>query len=77
MRGRVEVTQGGRHLRTEGPGEFFGEIGLLRSVPRTATVTAAEDTDLVSLTREDFLGAVQGTEASMAAAYEIVTGRLG
>ena len=77
VRGRVEVTQGVRHLRTEGPGEFFGEIGLLRSVPRTATVTATEDTELVSLTREDFLGAVQGTEASMVAAYEIVTGRLG
>ena len=40
-------------------------------------MTATEDTDLVSLTREDFLSAVQGTEASMVAAYEIVTGRLG
>ena len=77
VRGRVEVTQGGRHLRVEGPGEFFGEIGLLRDVPRTATVTALEDTELVSLTREDFLGAVQGTDASMAAAYDIVTSRLG
>ena len=32
---------------------------------------------LVSLTREDFLGAVHGTDASMAAAYDIVTSRLG
>jgi predicted MFS family arabinose efflux permease len=77
VRGQVEVTQGVQHLRTEGPGDFFGEIGLLRSVPRTATVTATEATELVSLTRDDFLGAVQGTEASMVAAYEIVTGRLG
>jgi CRP-like cAMP-binding protein len=77
VRGSVEVTQDGRHLRVEGPGEFFGEIGLLRDVPRTATVTALEDTDLVSLTREDFLGAVHGTDASMAAAYDIVTSRLG
>ena len=68
---------GGRPLRVEGPGEFFGEIGLLRNVPRTATVTAVEDTELVSLFREDFLGAVQGTDASMAAAYDIVTSRLG
>ena len=75
--GRVEVTQDGRTLRVEGPGEFFGEIGLLRDVPRTATVTALDDCELVSLTREDFLGAVQGTDASMAAAYDIVTSRLG
>jgi hypothetical protein len=75
--GRVEVTQDGRALRVEGPGEFFGEIGLLRDVPRTATVTAVEDTELVSLFREDFLSAVQGTDASMAAAYDIVTSRLG
>lgn len=75
--GRVEVTQGDQHLRVEGPGEFFGEIGLLRDVPRTATVTALEDVETLSLTREDFLGAVHGTDASMAAAYDIVTSRLG
>ena len=49
--GLVEVTQGDRVLRREGPGEFFGEIGLLRDVPRTATVTAVEDTVLRSLDR--------------------------
>ena len=76
-RGLVEVSQGERHIRFEGPGEFFGEIGLLRDVPRTATVTAVEDTELVSLTCKQFLGAVRGTDASLLAAYEIVTSRLG
>ena len=75
--GRVEVTQDGTHLRTEGPGEFFGEIGLLRNVARTATVTALDQVEMVSLTREDFLGAVLGTDASTAAAYDVVTSRLG
>ena len=75
--GRVEVTQDGRHLRFEGPGDFFGEIGLLRDVPRTATVTAVEDTELLSLAREPFLDAVRGTDESLTAADDIVARRLG
>ena len=75
--GRVEVTQNGEHLRFEGPGEFFGEIGLLRDVPRTATVTAVEDTTLYSLARDDFLDAVLGVDESLAAADDVVMRRLG
>jgi CRP-like cAMP-binding protein len=37
--GEAEVTMGGRHVRTVGPGEFFGEIALIAGVSRTATVT--------------------------------------
>jgi MFS family permease len=74
--GRVEVTQNGEHVRFEGPGEFFGEIGLLRDVPRTATVTAVEDTTLYSLAREDFLDAVLGVDESLAAADDVVMRRL-
>ena len=74
--GRVEVTRAGEVLREEGPGEFFGEIGLLRDVPRTATVTATEDTDLVTVARDDFLDAVAGAEESLAVANEVVSRRL-
>ena len=40
-------------------------------------MTALEDCELLTLTGGDFLGAVHGTDASMAAAYDIVTARMG
>ena len=74
--GLVEVTHDGVVLRQEGPGEFFGEIGLLRDVPRTATVTAVEDTVLMVLARDDFLAAVTGTGDAFRAADDVVSFRL-
>ncbi|WP_028637642.1 MFS transporter [Nocardioides sp. URHA0032] len=76
LSGRVEVTRDGALLRTEGPGEYVGEIGLLRDVPRTATVTATEDTVLLRLDRTDFLTAVTGTPAATRAADAVVADRL-
>ncbi len=43
------------YLRTMGPGEVFGEIGLMRSSPRTATVVAATDGRLLALDGTTFL----------------------
>jgi MFS family permease len=74
--GLVEVTQGDRVLRREGPGEFFGEIGLLRDVPRTATITAVEDTVLQALDRDIFLDAVTGQNDARMAADDVISRRL-
>ena len=57
--GQFAVDIAGRRQAELGPGDFFGEIALLREVPRTATVTALGDGKLQSLTQEDFVPAVR------------------
>jgi CRP-like cAMP-binding protein len=57
--GKAEVSIGGRKKTTLGPGEFFGEIALLDGGPRTATVTAVTDIDLLGLTEWVFRGLMQ------------------
>ncbi|HSV39763.1 MAG TPA: MFS transporter [Nocardioidaceae bacterium] len=74
--GGVDVTQDGALLRHESRGEHFGEIGLLRDVPRTATVAATEETVLLTLSRANFLGALAGSDESKVAADDIISRRL-
>lgn len=75
--GELEVSVDGGPPKVAGPGGSFGEIALLRDIPRTATVTARTDADLFALEREDFLGAVTGHAGSREAADAVVGSHLG
>jgi CRP-like cAMP-binding protein len=75
-RGDVEVAMDGHPHHQEGPGTGIGEIALLRSIPRTATVTALDDVEAWSIDCETFLEAVTGHEGSAAAARAVVESRL-
>ena len=51
--GQAEVTRGGEHVADLGPGDFFGEMGLLERTLRNATVTAKTPMRLVTLSGWD------------------------
>ena len=74
--GEVEVVSLGEEVATLGSGDHFGEIALLRDVPRTATVRAKSDVELYALERDEFLSAVTGHPASAEAADAVVASRL-
>jgi len=58
--GEAEVIGEGRMVATLEPGQAFGEIALLRQVPRTATVRAATPLRLQALASAHFLPVVTG-----------------
>jgi MFS family permease len=77
LKGDVEVQADGERPRVLREGDSFGEIALLRDVPRTATVTARSPVELLVIEREPFLAAVTGHPESAAAAHAVAAARLG
>jgi CRP-like cAMP-binding protein len=75
-RGSVEVLVDGEHVREEGPGGFFGEIALLRAVPRTATVRAIGETELLALDSDEFIAGVTGNPRAVNAADAVIDERI-
>ena len=75
--GEAEVEIDGRVTGHLGPGDGFGEIALLRDVPRTATVRATSPVELAVLERREFVAAVTGHRESAAVAECLVEQRVG
>ena len=73
--GWARAHKGNEQLSKMGPGESFGEIALLRRIPRTATVTAISHLEVKILAREEFLAAVTGNPESMQSADEVISTR--
>ena len=74
--GTVEVAPAEGSARQLGPGDHFGEIALLRDVPRTATIVATTDVELLELPGEEFVAAVSGNADVLRAADAVVASRL-
>jgi MFS family permease len=74
--GRASVEIDGAESRELGPGDYFGEIALLRDVARTATVRAVDQLRLYAVERDDFIAAVTGHAPTLAAAESVVAARL-
>jgi Cyclic nucleotide-binding domain len=74
--GRAAVEIDDAESRELGPGDFFGEIALLRDVPRTATVRAVDPLRLYAIERDDFIAAVTGHDPTFEMAEGVVTTRL-
>jgi hypothetical protein len=74
--GTAAVNVRGTPRPTLRAGDCFGEIALLRDIPRTATVTAEQPLRTLALGREEFLAAVTGNSTSRAAADTLAAQRL-
>ena len=73
--GRAEVLRGGEHVADLGPGDFFGEHGLLERDKRNATVVARTPMRLITLTGWDFKRMERAMPEAVARVREVLEER--
>ena len=74
--GEIDVVLDGVTMSTLRAGDYFGEIALLRDVPRTANCIARTDAEIYALGRDVFVAAVSGDVRSSAEAETVMSRRL-
>ena len=71
--GRARASKNGQPLNEITAPGSFGEIALLRPIPRVVTITATIHLDARTLAREEFLAAVTGSPESAQSADQVVS----
>ncbi len=74
--GRVDIASGNRLLATLGDNGIFGEMALIDKAPRSATVTAATDVELVPVNEKQFLFLVSQTPFFALKVMRVLASRL-
>ena len=74
--GEAEVTRNGTRIATRGSGDFLGEIALITTTKRTATVTATTPLRCFILTRGDFRRVLDENPAVQRKVLEVLAERL-
>lgn len=76
LSGRVEILRDGTSLGAFGPGDFFGEMSLLDSAPRSATIRAIEPTQCLMLSSWDFKALLEKYPSIAVKLLEVLSRRL-
>jgi CRP/FNR family cyclic AMP-dependent transcriptional regulator len=74
--GTASVSVGGSQVRTLGEGDYFGEIGLIADIDRTATITAESDLRCYGMTAWDFRPLVESNAAIAWKMLQVMAQRL-
>ena len=76
LAGRVEILRDGVSLGGFGPGDFFGEMSLLDSAPRSATIRALDHVSCLMLSSWDFKALLERHPSIAIKLLEVLSRRL-